>query len=297
MTPGTGSVGLSRMEGLFDVREVLGTALPEIRIVDVGASAVGGERPFYHALRQLGVSRVVGLEPDSTACARLNATAAPGERFLPAAAGDGSVGEFRSCRGPLTSSLFEPNHPLLSLFPGLSELCTVIGRTPMRTHRLDDLAELASVDFLKLDVQGAELQVLRGAERLLEQVVVIQTEVEFVPLYEKQPLFGDVDSYLRSRGFLFHRFLGMAGRPFKPFVRDGNPNLPLSQSLWSDAVFVRDFTRLERLAPDQLLKMAIILHAVYGSVDLVHLVLAALDRRCGTAHAANYVSRFARRQG
>ena len=51
----------------------------------------------------------------------------------------------------------------------------------------------------------------------------MQTEVEFVPLYKKQPLFAEVDIALRELGFVFHRFGGMAGRTMKPLVVTSNP--------------------------------------------------------------------------
>lgn len=56
-------------------------------------------------------------------------------------------------------------------------------------------------DILKLDVQGYELEVLKGAEKTLQKVGVVQCEVEFNPLYENQPLFPAIDGFLRERGF------------------------------------------------------------------------------------------------
>jgi hypothetical protein len=57
------------------------------------------------------------------------------------------------------------------------------------------------VDILKLDLQGYELEALRGATNLLPRIKTITTEVEFVPLYDGQPLFGDIDCFLRQSGF------------------------------------------------------------------------------------------------
>ena len=147
---------------------------------------------------------------------------------------------------------------------------------------------------MKMDVQGAEYHVLQGAQHLLQRLVVIQTEVEFVPLYRDQPLFADIDRSLRAAGFLFHRFLGMAGRPFSPFSLKEDSNKTISQQLWSDAVYVRDFTRLDEWTTDQLLKMAVILHTTYSSVDLAHLCLTAYDRKATTTLAAAYLAAFTR---
>jgi hypothetical protein len=60
---------------------------------------------------------------------------------------------------------------------------------------------------LKLDLQGAELSALRGLRERIADVRVILTEVEFAPLYDGQPLFGDLDVHLRGAGFrLFHLY-------------------------------------------------------------------------------------------
>ena len=98
---------------------------------------------------------------------------------------------------------------------------TVTSTSPIKTTRLDDVEGLPPIDFLKLDVQGAELDVLRGATQTLENVLVIESEVEFVPLYKDQPLFGEMQVFLRERGFLFHKLLDIAGRSFRPFNGPG----------------------------------------------------------------------------
>jgi hypothetical protein len=62
----------------------------------------------------------------------------------------------------------------------------------------------------------------------------------------------------------------------------------MSQALWSDAVYVPDLARLDQLEPAALVKLAALLHEIYRSFDLCHLVLAAHDRRCGTSYAQRY---------
>lgn len=71
---------------------------------------------------------------------------------------------------------------------------------------LDDFARsrsLSAIDLLKIDVQGAELHVLEGAEQLLTEhaVSVIYVEVAFVRHYDDAPLFHHVAAYLEARGY------------------------------------------------------------------------------------------------
>jgi hypothetical protein len=57
-------------------------------------------------------------------------------------------------------------------------------------------------------------------------------------------------------------------------------------------VFVRDFTRLDRYADEQLLKAALVLNDVYLSPDLAQRLLAEFDRRRNTDLAARHMAHF-----
>ncbi|HEX6827652.1 MAG TPA: FkbM family methyltransferase [Burkholderiales bacterium] len=277
--------------GGFDLGEILFAGGPwTIRVLDVGASEIEGEQTPYDKLVRAGRAEVVGFEPDAAACARLNARYGAAHRFLPHFVGDGGPATFHETNWPLTGSLFRPNRPLLEKFQNLHEVVTLVAEHPVQTRRLDDIPEVGDVDFVKIDVQGAELAVFRGGERVLRGAVLVQTEVEFVELYEDQPLFGDVDRQLRACGFQFHTFDGVAGRCFKPLVVANDLNRPLRQVLWSDAIYVKDWLRLDALADEKLKKLAILLHEVVRSTDLCHLVLQALDARTGGAFASGYLS-------
>lgn len=72
--------------------------------------------------------------------------------------------------------------------------------------RLDEALTQRSIDVLKLDSQGYELEALKGAERALSRVKVILTEVAFVRMYEGGVLFSELDLMLRSKGFDFLNF-------------------------------------------------------------------------------------------
>ena len=145
--------------------------------------------------------------------------------------------------------MFEPNEALADKFQNLGELLRVVGTRTLETRRLDDFAETTGADFLKIDVQGGELLVLQGAVERLRDVLVVHTEVEFLPLYKNQPLFADIDSLLRDQGFAFHTMIPF-GRTFKPMVVNNDGSAWVRQILWADAVYVRDFMAFAELAPE-----------------------------------------------
>jgi FkbM family methyltransferase len=64
-----------------------------------------------------------------------------------------------------------------------------------------DTAIDTPIDVLKLDIQGLELQALRGCGDKLDEIRLVVTEVQFTPLYDGACLFGDIDVFLRDRGF------------------------------------------------------------------------------------------------
>jgi len=70
--------------------------------------------------------------------------------------------------------------------------------------RLDDWSvthQLPPPDLIKLDLQGYELEALRGAAIVLPHVRYVLTEVSFAEFYAGQPLFTDVAEFLSDRGF------------------------------------------------------------------------------------------------
>lgn len=262
----------------------------EIRILDIGAAL--SERPPYQSLVDAGRATIYGFEPNVQECEKLNREYGNPHRFFPHFVGDGLDATFHETNWNLTGSLYEPHSRLLEKFQNLAELVTPIAKHSVKTTRLDDVSEIVDIDFFKIDVQGSELSVFQNASRSLSSTLLIQTEVEFVELYKDQPMFADVDVFLRGVGFQFHAFNGIAGRAFKPLIANGNINLGFRQALWSDAIYVRDWMNFDNLSPVQLKKYAVLAHDLLGSYDLAHLVLAALDQRTGSNLAARYLERL-----
>jgi FkbM family methyltransferase len=88
--------------------------------------------------------------------------------------------------------------------------------------------------FLKIDVQGYELEVLRGAAEMLAHVEVVLTEVNYIEIYRGVPLAAEVIGWLAARGYALHDVINFMPRP-----SDG--------ALWqSDMVFVRHESAIRR---------------------------------------------------
>ena len=157
----------------------------------------------------------------------------------------------------------------------------------VQTTRLDDIPETADVDLLKVDVQGGEMMVFEGAPQRLKSALIVDVEVEFMPLYKNQPLFGEIDFFLRGRGFTLHQLIPYS-LAFKPTVAKGEAVATSRQTAWADAVYVRNAPGFDRLEPAALLKLAAMLHENYGSCDLAARALGAYDRMMPTDLQSRY---------
>jgi FkbM family methyltransferase len=280
---------------MFSFLQFLGDEDCSLTILDIGASFL--EAPNYQPLVDRRQARIVGFEPDPEACRRLNEIYGLPHRFFPCFVGDGKVGTYYQTNWGPTGSLLKPNTPLLEKFQLLAELVDVVAEHPVLTRRLDDIPEIGDVDFLKIDVQGAELGIFGNASRVLADALLIQTEINFVESYLGMPMFSDIDAFLRQNGYQFHDFDDIGSRSFKPLANPSgtspNPLLrPFRQKLWADAFYVKDWMSLDRLAPSKLKKFATLLHDIVASYDLAHLVLCELDRQTGSDIAARYLERL-----
>lgn len=273
---------------MFSLFDLIENEIKQLKIIDVGAMAIHDCE--YKTLLEHESTSVIGFEPVEKECQKLNEMHKGKHIFFPYVIGNGKERTFHECNFSMTSSFFAPNHDLLRKFQNLSELTQVIKKQKIQTKRLDDIDEAHDADYLKIDVQGAEVEVFEGAPKTLSNITAIHTEVCFVPLYINQPLFAEVDLALRAAGFLFHKFYGIAGRAFKPLVVNNDQNAALSQQLWADAVYVKNFLHFEKISPEKLLKFAVIMHDVYRSYDIAHLALQHHDIKNKTSLAPQYLS-------
>lgn len=210
---------------------------------------------------------IYGFDADADACEAANADLEARqvnwtEKHIPLALAK-SVGEstLYVTQHPMCSSLYPPNEPYLERFSGLPELVNLDFCIELETTTLDEFCQqegIDEIDFLQIDVQGAELQVLEGACEILNRsVLAVQAEVEFSHLYSEQPLFADVDTHLRKQGFtlfdLEQAYRLRARTPIGSAVRNG-------QLLWGDAFYFRDLIRDDLdsplKTPHKILKLA-----------------------------------------
>lgn len=267
-------MGRSPIHRLYDLLRL--DRLTEV--VDIGANPIDSEAPYRPLLAE-GLCRVTGFEPQQEALAKLNAAKSANETYLPYAVGDGAAKTLNLCRHSGWSSTLTPSETSLGVFSAYARNATVVGTAAIETRRLDDIAEIERIDFLKIDIQGGELDVFRHGRKKLSETVMLQTEVSFVNLYDDQPSLGDVDRELRAQGFLPHHIPMLKKGIIAPFLLNNDPWHTLNQILDADFVYVRDFRDPTNLADERLKQLGLVAHALYGSYDLSYRCVLILEER------------------
>jgi len=184
--------GLCRMLAAHEVTTVL----------DVGAST----GCFASHLFDAGFDgRVISFEPLTRSHSELLKAARGNSRWIvapPLAIGsEQGTSAINISANVGSSSLL----PMLNAHLAVAPFSACVGKEMVRVTTLDDAAPdfLAGDDvvFIKIDVQGFESEVLKGAQRTLARAAGVHIELSFVPLYEGQSLFQDTWNHLTNLGF------------------------------------------------------------------------------------------------
>jgi len=99
-------------------------------------------------------------------------------------------------------------------------------------------------DLIKLDVQGYELEVLKGAAKALEKAQAVLLEVSFIDMYQDNPLLHDVTAFMHERGFVAYDIGALMRRPLDQalaqvdiiFVPKSSPLIKIKECGLGDAI-------------------------------------------------------------
>lgn len=261
--------------------DVLAGALPLDRrccVVDVGANP-NVSAPAYLGLLRAGQCDVVGFEPQEKAYLDLLASKSANETYFPVAVGDGTERDLYIYRLDGFTSVYPAYKPSVGVL-ALRDWTDVVEQVKLRTVRLDDLAGLPPFDMLKIDIQGGEADVFRGAERVMAQAVAVIVELRYSRLYEDEPMLGGVDAELTRQGFALHKFIGTKSRPLRNSQSGRLRKRRISdQLLDGDAVYLRDPAGIAGWTTDQVARLAILSSQVFASHSVALYCLDELVRR------------------
>jgi FkbM family methyltransferase len=263
---------MADFHGLFELEE-------KIHVTDIGAAAIA-EKPIYMSLIEAEAAYLSAFDGDQRQTDGIKAAYGDQVRHFEGFIFDGTIqtAYFTSPESGM-SSLLKPNPNALNFFNGFPHFGTVLKEKQVETTALDSLDELSSIDFLKMDVQGAELRILQCGKSKLNACLSVQLEVPFICLYEDQPTFGEIDTWLRNQGFAPHCFLEVKRWSIAPTVFRGDFRAAGNQLLEADIVYVKDPLDIDSFSDLQLKKLVFIADMSLHSVDLcVRLVRELVSR-------------------
>ena len=244
---------------LLHLMDCLG--LETLTLIDVGVRW-GIDRKWHGLNDHL---RVIGFEPDPKECRRLNESVDAKTTFYPVALSD-QVGKetLRITREPGRSSLYRPFSNLLRRYPD-HEAFEILDTLEVPVNTLDNCLRENNIlfaDFVKLDVQGSEKKIIEGgADSFKNLVFGLEAEVEFLSLYEGQPLFSDVDSLCRKLGFTLF--------DLKPcyWKRLNKPINGIGQLVCADVLYLKDYIHSGIVPDHRMAGVAIVLCLIYQKYD------------------------------
>jgi len=232
-------------------------------IVDVGAS--GGVDPKYET--HTSCFKAVLFEPNPDDYKKIEEGGSENLVVLNAALSD-SAREIDFYLSGEQSSVYLPNYDFLNKFTD-SKRYNTTAVIKIKTDTLDNQMQknsISEIDFIKIDTQGHELSILKGAENILKGTVGLKLEIAFAPVYKDQPLFWEVDSFARKMGFeLFD-----IKRYF--WKRDGveNRGSRKGQLVFGDALYLRtpeEIMSMVGIKEDKIVK-SMCIYLIYGYLDL-----------------------------
>lgn len=173
-------------------------------VIDVGANTGQFAKEIRGCLPQ---AHIHSFEPIKECFQRLSETM---ESDLSFSSYNFALGETNS-QTIINKSVYSPSSSLLPMLESHKQLFPHTKDSApeqIKVQRLDDISELKADTLpkeilLKIDTQGYEDKVLKGASLFLNSVKIIIVETSFVPLYDHQPLFSDIYSLLMEKGFSY----------------------------------------------------------------------------------------------
>lgn len=139
------------------------------------------------------------------------------------------------------ASCLMPNYQFLNRFP-MCERFNLMNEVYVNADTLDNTALAKKADFIKIDTEGYELEVLNGGAEVLRNVCGLEVEVEFCGLHKEQPLFAEVDTYLRGLGFSLFDL-----RPAY-WKRNLRRQSGRGQIIFADALYFKDYISIGAVA-------------------------------------------------
>jgi FkbM family methyltransferase len=244
---------------------------------------IGSRGGFQSDLHPLSFAvDAVGFEPDPVEFERLQRLSSglwKSTIFLPyGVSGQTGKKTLYIPMDPQSASLLKHN-PVIGKKFDKPQFFKIARTADIQTLCLKDALEKTnfnSMDFIKIDIEGAELAVFMGSPDIMNDVLAVKTEISFIPFRKDQPLASDVDIFFRKNNF---ELMGINdpshwrrhGYLIHPYYSRETPPYSKAQIVHADYLYFRDPNSLGDNIP-KLLKLVLISMAL-GYFDHALMIL------------------------
>ena len=216
-------------------------------VADVGAR--GGLE--YHWVNYGNSIRFIGFEPDAEECEKLNNSLLPqsNSKFYPVALyKDKGTHNFYEQISPAACGLYRRDPKIVDRFPA-GELLKVTKISQVKTTDFDSFVKdykIPDVDFIKVDAEGADFDIIQGAlSQLKKSVLGFSCEIHFQPWCMGAKGFSELEQLVRPLGFKLYdinlyRFANKAFPSIDSVAPGGCGVADYGQIIFGQAVFFRD---------------------------------------------------------
>tara|TARA_B100000989_G_scaffold298400_1_gene287509 strand:- start:2371 stop:3306 length:936 start_codon:yes stop_codon:yes gene_type:complete len=175
--------------------------------------------------------------------------------------------KFYSTKKATCSSFYKPNFNHLIKFSN-SDRFKIISEEVFVSKSLDtEIKKFSQPDFIKIDTEGSELDILKGSNDTLLNLHGLEVECSFNQLREGQPLFNEVREYLEKKDFIFIDFVTMIRWEKESFSFRGQPQITDALFLKNEEIIIKKFLSNE-INLDDLINYMVVL-TIYERVDIL----------------------------
>jgi hypothetical protein len=182
---------------------------------------------------------------------------------------------FYNTKKNFCSSFYKPNFSYLKKFCD-HERFEIVSEEVFISKSLDtEILNFDQPDFIKIDTEGSELDILKGSNKTLSNVFGLEIECSFHQIREKQPLFDDVRYYLENLDFVFSDFTTLIRWEKDNYSFSGQPQMADVLFLKNEEIIIEKFKKNEMNINDLLNYFVILI--IYERVDILRYVKKHTD--------------------
>lgn len=251
----------------------------QITIIDNGAQLL--KLNNSNELMSLGSFGLVAFDPAADIELSLELQAQPTLQYVPQASlGAGGSTNIHLCLDAQYNSTLTPL-PTEQLPAHLHQPMQTLAQLPITTYALDAINGIDSVDWLLLDAQHNNIEILQHGSKTLTNTLLVQIDLWLQPRYTQQSGLAELSQWAHQHGFRLYSFINNQ-QAQGMLQRDDLITQPTGTELQrTTALFVPNAQRLHALSDAQKLKLAFIFDAVFKTHDFCYELLREIGSQLG----------------